>query len=83
MEIDTDTAYWKWKSDFENLLDEINLCMLRFEKIKKCNCMIAECKHFEKERDRIFGNRINDLFNISLKNSVQTLTEIKDSTRGN
>ena len=79
----TDLTYQKWKSDFESLLGEINLCMERFSKTKRCKCPIEECRHFEKERDRIFGKRIDCLFNLCLTNSFQTFSEMNDQVRSN
>jgi hypothetical protein len=72
-------AYKKWKVDFENLLDEINLCMERFDQTKHCKCSIDECKHFERERDMIFGKRIDYLFNLCLENGFQTFSEMTKS----
>jgi hypothetical protein len=73
--------YQQWKLEFERLQAEISLCMKRFNQTKQCKCTIEECKHFEKERDRIFGKRIDDLFNLCLKNSFQTFAEMNSGRR--
>lgn len=74
----SDIVYLKWKSEFEKLLAEINHRMMYYDRTKKCECVIEDCKHFEKERDRLFGSRINDLFTRSIKNGMKTLTEIDE-----
>lgn len=78
---DSDFIYQKWKLDYKKLHDEIDLFMKHFDIIKKCKCPIEDCKHFEKERDKIFGERIDDIFNSSLKNSFQTYAEINESVK--
>lgn len=78
---DSDLVHQKWKSDYEKLHEEIDLFMRHFKIIKKCDCPIEDCKHFERERDRIFGKRIDDIFNSSLKNSFQTFAEINESVK--
>ena len=77
----SDLIHQRWKLDYERLHEEIDLFMRHFDSIKKCHCPIDDCKHFEKERDRIFGKRIDDIFNSILKNGFQTFAEIDKSIK--
>ena len=75
-----DLMYQKWRTDFSKLEDEIKRFRSYFNQNKKCQCSIEECKHFKKARHRIFGKRIDDLFNLSMKTSLLTFSEINDLT---
>ena len=81
--MDSDLVYQKWKLDYKKLRKEIDLCMSQYSVTKKCDCPIEDCKHFEKARDRVFGKKIDDIFNSCLKNSFQAFAEINGSVRRN
>lgn len=78
-----DLIYKKWKSEFGILEKETDLFRAHFISTKKCICPIEECKHYRKEKHRIFGNKIDELFNLRMKASLQTFTEINNSVRTN
>lgn len=48
--------------------------------LKKCNCDEPNCKHYEKEKEKRFGKKIEKLFNRSLlMNAIsfkQTLRQV-------
>jgi hypothetical protein len=77
----SDLVHQKWKSDYKKLHEEIDLFMAHFSTIKKCKCEIEDCKHFERQRDKIFGKKIDDVFNSSLKDSFQAFAKITKSER--
>ena len=81
--IDSDLIYKKWKSEFEILEKETNLFRTYFISTKKCNCPIELCRHYRDEKHRIFGNKIDELFNLRMKISSQTFAEANNSISTN
>jgi len=72
----SDSDYEKWKSEFQRLEKEIDYFRIHFNKIRKCKCSSEECKHFRNERHRIFGERIDNLYNLRLGLGLQFYSKI-------
>lgn len=66
----TDILYQKWKNGFLKLEEEIDIFEAKFNQIKECECEIEDCSHFKNERHRIFGEKIDYLFNLRLQVSL-------------
>lgn len=81
----------KWEEDWDKLGAEIDFAMATFIKNAKCKCKIYDglygnsgellvtpykiCRHWKKERNRVFGERINELFDRVLKTGFQTMKD--------
>jgi len=63
--------YQKWKNEFDELEDAIDLCRIQFLQTKNCRCIVEECKHFKKQRHAVFGKKIDELYNLRLKAGLQ------------
>ena len=57
----------KWQTEYRKLESEIELFRIHFLMTKKCKCDWKDsyCTHFRKERDRLFGKRIDSLFKVA------------------
>lgn len=78
----------EWKSNYAKLHKEMDFAMKIFIESKKCKCKVHDglignngevlvypykiCGHWTKERDRVFGQRINESFDKILSNGFET-----------
>ena len=74
--MNTNLNYYKWKNEFIKLDSEINSLREKFLQNKNCRCTSVECIHFKEMRKRIFGNRINELYNQRLNIGFEVFSEI-------
>jgi len=70
--------YSQWKLEFKSLNNEIELAMKEFIQNRNCKCQLEACRHFEIERNKIFGDKINSLYNKRLMIGLKTLTQINN-----
>jgi len=75
LETETNSIYQKWKIEYKKLEDELQSFRAYFLSVKKCECEIGECKHYKKARHKIFGERIDRIFNMKLQSSIQFYQE--------
>lgn len=51
----------EWQKENAKLETEQELHRISFVITKKCKCRIECCHHYENEKNRIFGRRVNEL----------------------
>ena len=57
----------KWDYEYNILFEELERFILKWERnLKKCKCDNPECKHYQKEKNIKFGERLKKLFEISI-----------------
>lgn len=79
---DTDSMYKKWEFETDKLEEEIESFRAYFVTVKNCRCEIAKCRHYKKARHKIFGNRIDDLYNLGLQIGFKVYNETIHSDDG-
>lgn len=74
------TEYEVWKKEFKKLDDDIDRFLIYFQKIKTCTCTIKECVHYERKRNKIFGVKIDELYDKKMRigfSTFQKMSKIK------
>ena len=67
-----------WKIEYHNFFDDLEKFILEWEtKLKECKCENPECKHYQREKIKRFGNRTDNLFNSSLLMNGKSFIEIQ------
>lgn len=69
----------KWEKEFDKLEEDLDRFRDYYNKTKKCKCLIENCSHFKKERHKIFGDKIDYLYNLRMQIGFQTYTETVNS----
>ena len=77
--MNSDSLYEKWESEYDKLEEELTRFRTYFANVKKCGCDIAKCQHYKKARHKIFGDRIDQLYNSSLQIGFQAYEETVNS----
>lgn len=65
----------KWQKEFDILEDDFDRFRDYYNEIKKCDCDIDECKHFDKALTKVLGKRTDDLWNSRLQIGFKTYEE--------
>ena len=77
--------YEQWKRDYAKLQEEMDFAMKVFIASNQCKCKVYEgvyvsdykiCRHWHKQRDKAFGDRIKELHQRVLQNGFDTMKEI-------
>ena len=67
-----------WKNGYHNFFDDLERFISEWEnKLKKCDCDNPECRHYQKEKIRRYGDKIDVLFNSSLLMNGKSFIEIQ------
>jgi len=66
----------QWEYEFDKLKEELEIFRDNFKRKKSCKCSIENCKHFKIARHKIFGERIDYLYNLRMQLGYQTYNEI-------
>jgi len=77
--LETDLMHQRWEIEADKLEDDVERFRTYFSSVKKCKCDIAKCNHYKKARQKIFGNRIDDLYNLSLQIGFRVYKETVNS----
>ena len=51
----------EWEKRYDRLESKKELHRISFILTKKCECKTSDCRHYEAEKNRISGRRINEL----------------------
>ena len=65
----------KWQKEFDKLEEGFDLFRDYFNKTKKCDCDIDECKHFDKALTKILGKKVDELWDLRLQIGFRTYKE--------
>lgn len=66
-----------WNLGYNNLFEDLDKFIDEWKnKLKKCRCENPECKHYQKEKWKRYGTRIDGLFNSSLKMNALSFIKI-------
>ncbi|MBU0907825.1 MAG: hypothetical protein KKD18_03425 [Nanoarchaeota archaeon] len=69
-----------WNLKYNELFRELSVFVKEWEKTKKCKCKNPECNHYQKEKWKRYGTRIDELFDSSLKmNAVSFICAFKEN----
>ena len=66
-----------WKREFKKLDDDMYKFLIDFQKTKTCTCIIKECTHYERKRNKIFGVKIDELYDKKMYIGFSTFQEMK------
>jgi len=72
---ETEQMEEKWQKEFYKLEDDFDLFRDYFNKIKKCDCNIDECKHFDAALTKVLGKKVDDLWDSRLQIGFRTYKE--------
>ena len=68
-----------WRYRYNKLFGELDKFIVEWDsRIKKCKCKYPECKHYQKEKWKRFGNEMEILFKQSLiMNGVSFVSSLR------
>ncbi len=78
----TELMHKRWEKEFDKLEDEIEWFRTYFANVKECKCKIEKCRHYKRARHKIFGNRIDELYNLRLQIGFRVYRETIHSDNG-
>ena len=71
-----------WNLEYNNLFENLDKFIEEWEnKLKKCKCENPECRHYQKEKNKRYGKKINNLFNSSLLMNAMSFMKIEQKAR--
>ena len=70
-----------WNLEYNKLFKDLGFFIKKWRtETKKCGCDAPECKHYQKEKQKEYGSRINALFNSSLTmNALSFVKTIREN----
>ena len=71
--VETELMQKKWEKEFNKLDEDLESFRNYYNNLKKCKCGIDECKHYEKTMNKVFGMRIDELWNLRLQVGFSTI----------
>lgn len=67
-----------WNLEYNNLFKDLDKFIVEWEtKLKKCKCENPECRHYQEEKNKRHGEKINNLFNSSLLMNAMSFMKLK------
>jgi len=72
-----DPLYERWRSGYASLEADLSRFREHFAGVRKCGCDMSECAHYRRARHRVFGERIDRLFNMRLQSAAAFHREMR------
>ena len=71
-----------WNLEYNNLFENLDKFIEECEnKLKKFKCENPEFRHYQKEKNKRYGKKINNLFNSSLLMNAMSFMKIEQKAR--